>query len=96
MNQYWVYIITNIGNTVLYAGVTNNLRRRIAEHRNKTGSGFTNKYNVTKLVYYENFNRVQDAIAAEKKIKAGSRARKIQLIESANPQWNDLYEQRLS
>jgi len=95
MNQYWVYIITNIGNTVLYTGVTNNLHKRIAEHRNKKGSKFTSKYNVTKLVYYDGFNRIQDVIAAEKKIKAGSRAKKNQLIESANPQWKDLYEQAL-
>ncbi len=93
MNQYWAYIITNIGNTVLYTGVTTNLHKRIEEHRNKKGSKFTNKYNITKLVYYEGFNRIQDAIAAEKKIKVGSRAKKIELIESVNPQWEDLYEQ---
>ena len=93
MNTYWVYIMTNVGNTVLYTGVTNDLRRRVAGHKNKTGSKFTGKYNVTKLVFYEAFVRIQDAIAAEKKIKAGSRAKKVKLIESANPQWQDLYEQ---
>ena len=84
-----MYIITNIGNTVLYTGVTNDLRRRILEHRNKTGSEFTNRYNVTKLVYYESFDKVWDAVAAEKRIKAGSRDKKIQLIESVNPQRED-------
>ena len=93
MNTYWVYIMTNVGNTVLYTGVTNDLRRRVAEHKNKTGSKFTGKYNVTKLVFYEAFGRIQDAIAAEKTIKAGSRAKKVKLIETANPQWQDLYEQ---
>jgi len=95
MSQYWVYIITNVGNTVLYTGVTNDLSRRILEHRNKKGSEFTNRYNVAKLVYYGSFDKALDAIAAEKKIKAGSRGKKIRLIESVNPQWKDLYEQAL-
>ena len=93
MTQYWLYILTNVGNTVLYTGVTNDLRRRVAEHKNKTGSKFTSRYNVTKLVFYESFGRVQDAIAAEKRIKAGSRVKKVKLVESANPQWLDLYEE---
>ena len=93
MNMYWVYIMTNVGNAVLYTGVTNDLRRRVAEHKNRRGSKFTSRYNVTELVFYEAFGRIQDAIAAEKKIKAGSRAKKVKLIESANPQWHDLYEQ---
>ncbi len=92
MNQYWLYIITNVGNTVLYTGVTNDLRKRINEHIDKKGSKFTSKYNITKLVYYEGFGRIQDAISAEKKIKAGSRNKKIKLIESVNPQWEDLYK----
>ena len=91
MSQYWVYIMTNVGNTVLYTGVTNDLRRGVAEHKNKIGSKFTSRYNVTKLVFYEAFNRIQDAIAAEKTIKAGSRAKKVRLIESTNPNWQDLY-----
>ena len=95
MNTYWVYIMTNVGNTVLYTGVTNDLRRRVAEHKNGKGSKFTGKYNVTKLVFYESFGRIQDAIAAEKKIKAGSRSKKVKLIESVNPQWLDLDEQAL-
>ena len=93
MNQYWVYIISNPTHSVLYTGVTNNLSRRIAEHRNKTGSAFTRRYNVMKLVYYDSFPRILDAIAAEKKIKAGSRLKKIKLIEQINPEWIDLYEQ---
>ncbi len=95
MGRYWVYIITNVGHTVLYTGVTNDLHKRIMEHKEKRGSKFTSKYNVIKLVYYQSYNRVQDAIAAEKKIKAGSRAKKIQLMESGNPQWEDLYEHAL-
>ena len=87
--------MTNMGNTVLYTGVTNDLRERIARHRNKTGSTFTSKYNITKLVYFEDFVRIQDAIAAEKRIKAGSRSKKVKLIESNNPQWKDLYEQTM-
>ncbi|MHC4117595.1 MAG: GIY-YIG nuclease family protein [Planctomycetota bacterium] len=93
MNTYWVYIMTNAGNTVLYTGVTNDLRRRVAQHRNGKGPKFTSKYNVTKLIFYESFGRIQDAIAAEKKIKAGSRAKKVELIDGMNPQWLDLYEQ---
>ncbi len=93
MNQYWVYIVTNVRNTVLYTGVTNNLLSRIANHKNRKGSKFTSKYNISKLVWYEGFYRIQDAIAAEKKIKAGSRAKKIKLIESENPEWDDLYKQ---
>ena len=96
MKYYWVYILTNINNTVLYTGVTNNLERRIAEHKNKKGSSFTSKYNVTKLVFYERFNRICDAIAAEKKIKAGSRAKKIEIIEAMNPNWRDLYNQKIA
>ena len=87
MRQYWVYIMTNVGNAVLYTGVTNDLCRRVAEHKNKAGSKFTSKYNVTKLVFCESFGRIQDAIAAEKTIKAGSRAKKVKLIESTNPSW---------
>jgi putative endonuclease len=88
--------MTNVRNTVLYTGVTNNLRKRVAEHRGKKGSKFTSKYNVGKLVYYESFSHIWDAIAAEKKIKAGSRAKKIKLVESVNRQWEDLYEQLFS
>jgi putative endonuclease len=90
VRDYWVYIMTNIGNTVLYTGVTNDLQRRVSEHKMGRGSAFTSRYRVHKLVFYERFVRVTDAIAAEKRIKAGSRARKIKLIEERNPAWSDL------
>ena len=88
--QYYIYIVTNKGNTVLYVGITNNLERRIFEHKNKLLKGFTSKYNVTKLVYYEVFNSPREAIAAEKKIKGWIRAKKINLIKSINPDFKDL------
>lgn len=90
MKSYFVYILTNISNRVLYVGVTNNLERRIYEHKNKIIEGFTKKYNLTKLVYIECFNNTEDAIAAEKKIKGWLRIKKIKLIESKNPEWKDL------
>jgi len=92
MRRYWVYIMTNANNNVLYTGVTNDLPRRVGGHKIGLGSKFTSKYRVTKLVYYEEFGRIDDAIAAEKRIKAGSRGKKIQLIESRNPKWRDLFE----
>jgi putative endonuclease len=91
--EYCVYIMTNAYNTVLYTGVTNNLQRRVAEHKSGAGSGFTKKYNVTKLVYFESGDDVNIAIAREKQIKAGSRKKKIELIESINPEWKDLLEE---
>jgi putative endonuclease len=91
-NQYYVYILTNKTNRVLYTGVTNNLERRIYEHKNKITQGFTSKYNLTKLVYYEATNDVNSAIAREKQIKGWLRIRKIKLIETINPQWKDLSE----
>ncbi len=84
--------MTNKTRTVLYTGVTNNLGRRVWNHKNKNGSSFTKRYNVGSLVFWEVFGNINEAIAAEKKIKAGSRAKKIQLIESTNPDWQDLYE----
>jgi putative endonuclease len=93
--NYFIYIATNKNNTVLYTGVTNNLRRRIYEHKNKLVSGFTEKYNVDKLVYYEVFDNVKEAIFREKQIKAGSRRKKIELIESINNGFTDLYEEIL-
>jgi putative endonuclease len=89
---FYIYIITNERNTVLYTGVTNNLIRRILEHEQKLNKGFTAKYNCHKLVYYETYDNPSDAIAREKQIKAGSRKRKIKLIESKNPEWYDLYD----
>ena len=90
VHSYWVYIMTNANNHVLYTGVTNDLLRRAAQHKAGRGSAFTSRYRVHKLVFYEEFRRVTDALAAEKRIKAGSRAKKITLIESLNPEWKDL------
>jgi putative endonuclease len=91
MNQYYVYIMTNRSKT-LYTGVTNDLMRRVYEHKNKMIDGFTKKYNITKLVYYEETNDIQVAISREKQIKGWLRCKKIALIESVNPKWNDLSE----
>ncbi len=90
--HYYIYIVTNKKNTVLYTGVTNNLRRRVYEHKEKLVEGFTKKYNITKLVYCEVFDRIEDAIMREKQIKGGSRQKKIDLINSMNKDWRDLYE----
>ena len=92
-NQYYVYIVTNRHNTVLYTGVTNDLRRRVYEHKEGLGGGFTSRYNVGKLVYYEVTGDVHAAIAREKQIKGGSRTKKIDLIERMNPEWKDFYEE---
>ena len=89
---YYVYIMTNKNNTVLYTGVTNDLLRRVSEHKNKLIKGFTAKYNLDKLIYFEHFNEVEKAIAREKQIKAGSRIKKIILIVKDNTDWNDLIE----
>ncbi|KJS16491.1 MAG: endonuclease [Peptococcaceae bacterium BRH_c4b] len=90
--MYYVYILTNWSNKVLYTGVTNNLERRMYEHRNKLIPGFTEKYNVNKLVYCDSTIDVKTAIAREKQIKGWTRRKKIDLIESINPQWKDLSE----
>lgn len=89
--QYCVYILTNQRNTVLYTGVTNNLARRIDAHKNKTFKGFTQKYNVDKLVYAEACDNIGSAIAREKQIKGGSRQKKIDLIKSVNPNFEELF-----
>ena len=89
MPNYYVYIITNKSRT-LYAGVTNDLVRRMYEHKNKLIPGFTSKYNITQLVYYEATDDIRAAIAREKQIKGWLRRKKIALIESANPTWKDL------
>jgi putative endonuclease len=78
---------------VLYTGVTNDLKRRVFEHKSKRGGGFTSKYNVTKLVYYEATSNPRSAIAREKQIKAGSRQKKIDLINGMNSEWKDLYDE---
>ncbi len=90
--QYCVYIVTNKNNTTLYTGVTSNLVQRIFQHKSKAVAGFSKKYNLQKLVYYECTEDVHSAIQREKQIKAGSRKKKIQLIENMNPGWDDLYE----
>jgi putative endonuclease len=91
--KYCVYIMTNAYNTVLYTGVTNNLARRVYEHKNGLGSAFVKKYNVHKLVYYEIGNDARATIAREKQVKGGSRKKKIDLINGLNPEWKDLYEE---
>ena len=91
--QYFVYIMTNKHNTVLYTGVTNDLRRRVYEHKEALGGWFTNKYRVRKLVYYESTGDAYAAIAREKQIKGGSRRKKIDLVEATNPEWKDLCEE---
>ena len=92
MNKhYYVYLMTNKNNTVIYTGVTNNLKKRVSQHKDKIIKGFTEKYNIVKLVYYEIFNNPYDAISREKQIKAGSRKRKIDLINKVNLKWKDLY-----
>jgi putative endonuclease len=90
--QCFVYLMTNSHNTVIYTGVTSNLLKRIWQHKEKTIKGFTTKYNVNKLVYYEVFDDPVNAIVREKQIKAGSREKKVRLIESINPEWKDLSE----
>ncbi len=89
-HEYCVYIITNKSNTVLYVGITSNLLSRISEHKHKIYKGFTAKYECNKLVYYEEYQWVHDAIAREKQLKAGSRQKKIDLIIVDNPEWKDL------
>ena len=84
--------MTNTNQTVLYTGVTNCLERRVDEHRSREGSDFTKRYQVDRLVFFDRFDKSVDAIAAEKRIKAGSRAKKIALIEQENPLWKDLLE----
>ena len=91
MKQYYVYIMTNRSKTI-YTGVTNNLERRVHEHKHKLVRGFTKKYNITKLVYYDVSSDVLAAIEREKEIKGWLRRKKIALIESVNPDWRDLSE----
>lgn len=89
--EYYVYILTNFTKTVLYTGVTNNLKRRVYEHKEKINNGFTHDYNVSNLVYFEIYSDIYNAITREKQIKAGSRKSKVELIEIANKDWKDLY-----
>ena len=92
----WVYILTNKHHTVLYTGVTSNLVNRILDHVQKAyAHSFTSKYNVDKLVYYNLFETIEDAIAEEKRIKGGNRAAKVKLINNMNPKWRDLWEEEV-
>jgi putative endonuclease len=88
--QYYIYIMTNKLYSVLYTGVTSDLEKREYEHKLKLIEGFTKKYNVDKLVYYEVFDSINDAIEREKQIKSGSRQKKMDLISNMNPSWKDL------
>jgi len=90
--HYYVYIVTNKWNSVLYTGITNDLKRRVFEHKAKLFKGFTKRYNVDKLVFYEVSTDVESAISREKQIKGGSRAKKIALVDGMNPEWKDLYD----
>ena len=90
-HNYYVYIMTNKKHGVLYIGVTNNLDGRISEHRQKLVKGFTSKYNLTQLVYYEHHSDINEAIAQEKRMKRWHREWKLKLIEKSNPHWHDLW-----
>ena len=92
MKSYWLYILASKRNGTLYIGVTSDLSRRVYEHKDKLIEGFTKKYNITKLVYAEEFRNINDAIYREKCVKKWSRAWKLNLIEGQNPDWDDLYE----
>ena len=91
MSSFYVYIMANAKDGVLYTGVTNNLVRRVCEHKNSKGAVFTRKYKTNKLVYFEETTDVLDAITREKRVKKWRRSWKIELIEKDNPQWRDLY-----
>jgi len=89
-NQYYVYLLTNWNNKVIYVGITNDLRRRLYEHKNKLVKGFTEKYNIYKLVYYESTSDIESAIGREKEIKKWRREKKNRLVETINADWKDL------
>ena len=88
--MYYVYILSNWNHNVLYIGVTNDLKRRVLEHKQKKNVGFTEKYNVSKLLFYHSFSNVRDAIYVEKKLKGWKREKKLHLIRSLNPDFEDL------
>ena len=90
---YYVYILASRKNGTLYTGVGRNLKKRVFQHKNKIFIGFTEKYNVSKLVYFESYDRIEEAILREKRIKKWNRSWKIELIESLNPDWRDLYDE---
>ena len=91
--SYYVYILTNKASTVLYTGVTNDLGRRVYEHKEKFVAGFTKRYDASRLVYFETFDDPTSAIEREKQLKAGSRKRKMDLVTDFNPTWRDLYDE---
>jgi putative endonuclease len=91
-HQYYIYILASQKNGTLYIGVTNDLERRVLEHKQKVNEGFTSKYNVNLLVYFESFQYINDAILREKRLKKWNRQWKINLIEEENKEWNDLSE----
>jgi putative endonuclease len=93
INLYFVYILTNSHHTVFYTGVTNDLQRRCAEHKQKKNKGFTQKYNVNTLVYYEHYDLIDTAIAREKQIKGYSRTKKISMIDQFNKDWKELFNE---
>lgn len=93
LHTYCVYVLASKRNGTLYIGITNDLVRRIYEHKNDMIEGFTKKYRVHRLVYYEEFNNINDAITREKRMKKWKRRWKVELVESVNPKWRDLYEE---
>ncbi|MCP4364351.1 MAG: GIY-YIG nuclease family protein [Planctomycetes bacterium] len=95
LHSYYVYILASKRNGTLYIGVTNDLIRRIYEHKNDMTEGFTKRYRIHRLVYYEEFNNVNDAITREKRMKKWKRSWKIELIKSVNSKWRDLYGELL-
>ena len=95
MKKAYVYIMTNKPNGTLYIGVTSDIVKRVYKHKNSLVDGFTKKYKVKNLVYFEIFNFITDAIEREKQLKGGSRTKKIMLLESMNPTWRDLYDEIL-
>jgi putative endonuclease len=92
-NQYYVYIMTNFNNTVLYTGVTNDLQRRVSQHKSGEGGEFSRKFKATKLVYFESGSDIKEAILREKQIKGGSRQNKVDLVKSMNPGFKDLFDE---
>ena len=93
MNSFYIYIMSNKGRNVLYIGVTNDLTRRVQEHKSGMIEGFTKRYRLCALVYYEMWNSIDDAIKREKQLKRWSHIKKVQLIETINPDWRDLAEE---
>lgn len=91
-SQYYVYILANFSNRALYVGVTNDLIRRVSQHRDGAIAGFCTRYKINKLVYYEILDSIECAISREKQIKAGSRIKKEELVNNFNPDWKDLYD----